>query len=144
MKSRHFTYFNIKIPPDALALIIIFIVVGVFSDEICASNSANTNVEKWQHTEGDKSILTSDRRIFNIRKKRSGSFLPNEYINEYYANYYNDYYNNYYGTAPNRKSTNGFYDNLDLVSEPITKYKYTPIFKYRSTKRKRHKLFVPV
>lgn len=87
-----------------------------------------------------------------MRTKRNENFLPSEYLNAYYANYYNEYYDNYYNrlasgynnAALSRKSMIGSVGSFDDNLAHGTKYNYTPIFKYKSTHRKRHKLFVPV
>lgn len=106
--------------------------------------------EKLQH----KSLISKSEQ-FDVRPKRSENAFQREYLTEYYARYYNDYYSEYYSRfaynnvpEPVRKSigsVGSFNDNLKLaLIAHGTEYMYTPLFKYRSTHRKRHKLFVPV
>ena len=77
------------------------------------------------------------------------------YSNDYLANYYNDYYNNYYNgnggaPAPKPSSADRFDDDdsnaLDNKQDngfDSSKYVYTPLFQYKATHQKHHKLFVP-
>lgn len=119
------------------------------------SNVDETNNENTDDASGDL-----------IRDKRAAYIIPNDY----YSNYYNDYYNNYYNRPAggqnyadrydnyyNRPTSGQNYassfrpsadrfdgdDNDNVVVSQGTKYVYTPIFKYKSTQQKRHKLFVP-
>lgn len=92
----------------------------------------------------------ADDNGYLVRSKRDAYIVPNDY----YANYYNDYYSNYYNrpsssndnyVRPARPSADRFDDDAsdNFVSSQGTKYVYTPIFKYKSTQQKKHKLFVP-
>lgn len=140
---------------SARALYILLILSLVSVETVCAVE------EKWPH----KSSISKSEH-FHARPKRNANWVQNEYMSEYYANYYNDYYSNYYNhiknmynnnaaddtAPPTRKTSIGFVgssnDNLShqdaSTAHDTSKYTYTPIFKYKSTHRKRHKLFVPV
>lgn len=95
------------------------------------------------------------------------------YYNDYYNNYYNRPSNGYVNSErPSRPSADRFDDgdrpsggyvnsvrpsrpsadrfdgddddsSNNIITSQGTKYVYTPIFKYKSTQQKRHKLFVP-
>lgn len=149
MERRILPFFHINITTAAHIHILILI-----SLVLVGTVTANAVEEKLQH----KFLISkSEPLIFRMRRKRNENFLPSEYLNDYYANYYNEYYSNYYynrvsdvyNNAPSRKSAIGsvgsFNDNnVNVLSAHGTKYTYTPIFKYKSTHQKRHKLFVPV
>ncbi len=134
----------LQINVTTAAYVLLFISLVKLETTVSAKPSAIE--EKLQH----KSSI-SKSEDFHVRTKRN----ENEYLNEYYANYYNEYYNNYYDRVTNvhnnaastRKSKIGFIESFNNnlnVPQGGTKYSYTPILKYRSTHRKRKKLFVPV
>lgn len=123
--------------------IILLYLVTVLTVEVFAVNIPTNKLPQTFLS----SITNGGNYISKARRKRNENFLLNEYLNDYYANYYNDYYSNYY-----RLTNNGYYRttlnrktaSLDIFKENDRKYKYTPVFKYKSTQRKRKKLFVPV
>lgn len=121
------------------ALIVVLTIIKTSTAGILAPNALYSN----QYLSNDN---TDSDNAYLVRNRRSAYIVPSDY----YANYYNDYYNNYYNRPSqpiqSRPSADRFDSNDDdsnFVVSQGTKYVYTPIFKYKSTQQKRHKLFVP-
>lgn len=128
------------------AIIVVIMIVKTSTAGILVPNAQFNGVEQSQNP-----FVSSDNYL--VRNKRDAYIVPNDY----YANYYNDYYNNYYNrpsndnvniNKPSRPSADRFdgdddFNSNNIVTSQGTKYVYVPIFKYKSTQQKRHKLFVP-
>lgn len=127
-------------------LIVVLTIVKTSAAGIVAPNALFSNTDQSQFSSNENTD-----NGYLVRNKRAAYIVPNDY----YANYYNDYYNNYYNRPissqnvvnPPRPSADRFdgddNDNDNIVVSQGTRYVYTPIFKYKSTQQKRHKLFVP-
>lgn len=141
-KTNTFFWFQIELLISTLIVVLTIIktsAAGVLSPNALFSNLDQSHFSNNENTDSG----------YLVRNKRSAYIVPNDY----YANYYNDYYNNYYNrpsssqnfVIPSRPTADRFDENDDdnIVISQGTKYVYTPIFKYKSTQQKRHKLFVP-
>lgn len=145
-KTNIFLYFQINLLIKSI-IIVVLTIVKTSTAGILAPNALFANLEQSQNP--FESNEYTDHNGYLVRSKRAAYIVPNDY----YANYYNDYYNNYYnrpsnGYKPQTPTADRFDGNDDdfdnnIVSSQGTKYVYTPIFKYKSTQQKRHKLFVP-
>jgi len=133
-------------------MLVVLTIVKSSTAGILAPSALFANIEQSQNS--FESNENTDYNNYLARNKREAYIVPNDY----YANYYNDYYNNYYNRPSNgyynarpsqvRPTADRFDDNNDDVNNNIVtsqgvKYVYTPIFKYKSTQQKKHKLFVP-
>jgi len=126
-------------------LIVVLTILKTSAAGVLAPNALFSNLNQNQLSNDEN----TDPSGYLVRNKRAAYIVPNDY----YANYYNDYYNNYYNqpsngqnyNSPSRPTADRFDGNDDdnIVVSQGTKYVYTPIFKYKSTQQKRHKLFVP-
>lgn len=142
--SKTNTFFCFQIELLISTLIVVLTIIKTSAAGVLSPNALFSNLDQSQFSNNENTDSG-----YLVRNKRAAYIVPNDY----YANYYNDYYNNYYNRPsssqnfvnPPRPTADRFDENDDdnIVISQGTKYVYTPIFKYKSTQQKRHKLFVP-
>lgn len=161
LNKYFFLHFQIELLISTL--VVVLTIVKSSAAGILTPNALFTNIDQNQFSNNEN----TDNSGYLVRNKRSAYIIPSDY----YSNYYNDYYNNYYNrpisgqnyadrydnynnrpsggqniitpVRPSADRFDGDDDDNNFVVSQGTKYVYTPIFKYKSTQQKRHKLFVP-
>lgn len=84
----------------------------------------------------DISVEQQQQQLPSNRHKREAVYDPYD-VYYFYPSSYNPR-PAYYQSSINRRDTNN-----NRITEKGQKYKYTPLFQYKSTQSKRRKLFVP-